>query len=264
MQDDMRLDGYNIEEKIETFVSQCRDQAKAYKTNNIMLTMGSDFCYQNANTWYKSLDKLIHYAQQDGRVNAFYSTPTEFTDLKFAAGAYVRVYSVIFSAVTCTNSSSLSRVFVYVQMWSGPPKRTTGFLMQTHHTPSGPATLRRDRASKGTYVYFMAYHWVRTCRPTYTLCGIYIHLYISRYVKTGSNMLQSCRQLEAQTFQPDSKVGSQTLWEAMGVAQVCLKCVCVCVCVCGCNVHNNIPQLFFLCLLAPRCGQWHQQTARGR
>lgn len=26
-----------------------------------MLTMGSDFNYQNANTWYKNMDKLIHY-----------------------------------------------------------------------------------------------------------------------------------------------------------------------------------------------------------
>ncbi len=44
-----------------------------------MLTMGSDFNYINANTWFKNLDKLIHYVNQDGRVNAFYSTPTIYT-----------------------------------------------------------------------------------------------------------------------------------------------------------------------------------------
>ena len=33
--------------------------------SNIMLTMGSDFNYQNANTWFKNLDKLIHYVNQD-------------------------------------------------------------------------------------------------------------------------------------------------------------------------------------------------------
>jgi hypothetical protein len=29
--------------------------------------------YANAHAWYKNLDKLIHYANADGRVNVFYS-----------------------------------------------------------------------------------------------------------------------------------------------------------------------------------------------
>lgn len=53
--------------------------------NNIMLTMGDDFNYQNANTWFKNLDKLIHYTNLDGRINAFYSTPTVYTNAKFDA-----------------------------------------------------------------------------------------------------------------------------------------------------------------------------------
>ena len=41
-----------------------------------MWTLGSDFNYQNAFHWYHNLDKLVHYAKQDGRgVNLFYSTP---------------------------------------------------------------------------------------------------------------------------------------------------------------------------------------------
>ena len=39
-------------------------QAHYYRTNNIMLTMGSDFHYENANTWFKNLDKLIHYVNK--------------------------------------------------------------------------------------------------------------------------------------------------------------------------------------------------------
>lgn len=35
------------------------DQAKYFRTNNIMLTMGGDFHYQDANYYYKNLDKLI-------------------------------------------------------------------------------------------------------------------------------------------------------------------------------------------------------------
>lgn len=55
-------------------------QSKVYKTNHIIMTMGSDFQYENANLWYKNLDKLIHYvnAQQasGSRVNVLYSTPS--------------------------------------------------------------------------------------------------------------------------------------------------------------------------------------------
>lgn len=40
-----------------------------------MLTMGCDFQYSNARTWFKNLDKLIKYVNADGRVNTFYSTP---------------------------------------------------------------------------------------------------------------------------------------------------------------------------------------------
>ena len=42
----------------------CCLQAKGYATNHIMVTMGSDFHYSNANTWYKNLDKLIKYVNE--------------------------------------------------------------------------------------------------------------------------------------------------------------------------------------------------------
>jgi lysosomal alpha-mannosidase len=61
-----------------------------------MMTMGSDFHYQNANTWFKNLDKLIKYVNAEvfilsilfnclsfyiqqahgSNVNVFYSTPS--------------------------------------------------------------------------------------------------------------------------------------------------------------------------------------------
>ena len=66
-----------------------------------MFTFGTDFNYQNANTWFKNMDKLIHYVNQDvrdgnyddastahvpqTRFNAFYSTPTLYTQAKFDA-----------------------------------------------------------------------------------------------------------------------------------------------------------------------------------
>ena len=54
-----------------------------------MWACGSDFQYQNADHWYHNLDKIIHYvnyhASKGGPVVAFYSTPSHYTDAKFAA-----------------------------------------------------------------------------------------------------------------------------------------------------------------------------------
>uniref|UniRef100_A0A8C7JJ12 Lysosomal alpha-mannosidase n=1 Tax=Oncorhynchus kisutch TaxID=8019 RepID=A0A8C7JJ12_ONCKI len=54
--------------------------ALVYKTNHIIMTMGSDFQYENANLWYKNLDKLIRYVNQmqsnGSEVNVLYSTPS--------------------------------------------------------------------------------------------------------------------------------------------------------------------------------------------
>ena len=71
---------YNKDQKVKDFIAAAEDQAKHYATNHIMMTMGSDFQYNNAQVWYKNLDKLIKYVnekQTEGsRVNAFYSTPS--------------------------------------------------------------------------------------------------------------------------------------------------------------------------------------------
>lgn len=34
-------------------------QGEFYRTNHTVMTMGSDFQYENANMWFKNLDKLI-------------------------------------------------------------------------------------------------------------------------------------------------------------------------------------------------------------
>jgi len=93
-QDDKRLEDVNIQERINLFVNEsleqvrggakalcmfyftrcvwclrltiyfhnihtCSPQAEVYRTNNIMLTMGADFKYQNANTWFKNMVKKL-------------------------------------------------------------------------------------------------------------------------------------------------------------------------------------------------------------
>ncbi|XP_061344400.1 probable alpha-mannosidase At5g13980 [Gastrolobium bilobum] len=85
VQDDVNLFDYNVPERVNEFVSAAISQANITRTNHIMWTMGTDFKYQYAHTWFRQLDKFIHYVNQDGRVQALYSTPSIYTDAKHAA-----------------------------------------------------------------------------------------------------------------------------------------------------------------------------------
>ena len=63
-QDDPNLAGYNVDERVASFVKEAQEQASHFATNHIMFTMGSDFNYQNSLEWYKNLDKLVHYVNK--------------------------------------------------------------------------------------------------------------------------------------------------------------------------------------------------------
>lgn len=85
VQDDMNLFDYNVPDRVNDFVSAAIAQANITRTNHIMWTMGTDFKYQYAHTWFRQMDKFIHYVNLDGRVNALYSTPSMYADAKYAA-----------------------------------------------------------------------------------------------------------------------------------------------------------------------------------
>ncbi|XP_039823248.1 probable alpha-mannosidase At5g13980 isoform X5 [Panicum virgatum] len=85
VQDDPLLFDYNVEERVNGFVAAALAQANITRTNHIMFTMGTDFKYQYAESWFRNMDKLIHYVNKDGRINALYSTPSIYTDAKYAA-----------------------------------------------------------------------------------------------------------------------------------------------------------------------------------
>ncbi|XP_031277259.1 probable alpha-mannosidase At5g13980 [Pistacia vera] len=85
IQDNMNLFDYNVPERVNEFVAAAVAQANITRTNHVMWTMGTDFKYQYAHTWFRAMDKFIHYVNQDGRVNALYSTPSIYTDAKHAA-----------------------------------------------------------------------------------------------------------------------------------------------------------------------------------
>ncbi|XP_073296505.1 alpha-mannosidase-like isoform X2 [Primulina huaijiensis] len=85
VQDDPYLFDFNVEARINDFILAAMTQANVTRTNHIMWTMGDDFEYQYAESWFKQMDKLIHYVNKDGRMNALYSTPSIYTDAKHAA-----------------------------------------------------------------------------------------------------------------------------------------------------------------------------------
>lgn len=78
--DDPNSKDYNLDKKVDDFLEYCQKQKDAYQTDEILLTMGGDFTYQDANHWYKNMDKIINAAnarQIDGsKFNLFYSTPS--------------------------------------------------------------------------------------------------------------------------------------------------------------------------------------------
>ncbi|KAL0350287.1 UNVERIFIED_CONTAM: Alpha-mannosidase, partial [Sesamum radiatum] len=84
-QDNPLLFDFNVEVRVNDFIAAAMIQANVTRTNHIMWNMGDDFQYQYAESWFKQMDKLIHYVNKDGRINALYSTPSMYTDAKYAA-----------------------------------------------------------------------------------------------------------------------------------------------------------------------------------
>jgi alpha-mannosidase len=84
--DNPKRHDYNIDQWVDKFVQDAMTQAADTATDHQLWACGTDFQYQNADHWYHNLDKLIHYINQNGTVNAFYSTPSFYTEQKFRAG----------------------------------------------------------------------------------------------------------------------------------------------------------------------------------
>ena len=92
--DDMALEDSNIGAVVDGVVNNALNDIKQYPqgepggdgTADVMLLLGCDFEFENAGTWYTNTDKLVHWLNQDGRVNAFYSTPSIYTAAKLETG----------------------------------------------------------------------------------------------------------------------------------------------------------------------------------
>uniref|UniRef100_A0A8D8LJC1 Alpha-mannosidase n=2 Tax=Cacopsylla melanoneura TaxID=428564 RepID=A0A8D8LJC1_9HEMI len=75
--DNPKLHGVNVNTRVSEFIEIVKKYAQAYKTNNVIITMGGDFNYVVASSWFKNIDKLIKYvnAKPNSEVNVLYSTP---------------------------------------------------------------------------------------------------------------------------------------------------------------------------------------------
>jgi len=88
----------DLQTRMMDFLRKVRNQAERSRGNNVMLTMGSDFQFENAFVNFKSLDLLIDqinsmegiadvFPEFDG-VKAFYSNPEIYTEYKYKEYTY--------------------------------------------------------------------------------------------------------------------------------------------------------------------------------
>jgi len=82
LQDDKCLYDYNVQNRVDDFVRASQDISSVTYGDDILIPFGSDFQWISAHQYYKNVDKLIHYINEDGRINAFYSTPAEYVAVK--------------------------------------------------------------------------------------------------------------------------------------------------------------------------------------
>ncbi|KUF75912.1 Lysosomal alpha-mannosidase [Phytophthora nicotianae] len=86
IQDDAELHDYDVCDEVEQFVSNAKMRGDHSKGNHVFIPMGCDFQFDNSLRWFKNMDKIIHYVNQDGRVNVLYSNLSYYTDLKREEG----------------------------------------------------------------------------------------------------------------------------------------------------------------------------------
>ena len=78
----------NIDERADALVNFIREQSVHYRTNHIILTMGEDFQYQAAHSWFMNLDRMLKHfnlRKEELKINMFYSTPACYLNALHAA-----------------------------------------------------------------------------------------------------------------------------------------------------------------------------------
>ena len=82
--DDPSLEDYNVPDVVARFNALIDDQLTFTAGSDTMIMMATDFSGENAQTWYRNIDKLIHHVNEAGKYNVLYSTPSIYTSAKIA------------------------------------------------------------------------------------------------------------------------------------------------------------------------------------
>ena len=72
------VDG-NLDERAGALVAWVKEQASHYRTNHVILTMGEDFQYQAAHSWFLNVDRIMSFINARGQEHGlvlYYSTPS--------------------------------------------------------------------------------------------------------------------------------------------------------------------------------------------
>jgi Glycosyl hydrolases family 38 N-terminal domain len=82
--DDPESFDYNVPDVVARFESLIDSQTQFTAGTDTMIMMATDFSGENAETWYRNVDKLIKYVNAHGKYNVLYSIPAYYTASKTA------------------------------------------------------------------------------------------------------------------------------------------------------------------------------------
>ncbi|VDM24376.1 unnamed protein product [Toxocara canis] len=131
MDDEEEKDTYNVEQKVEAFLKHVKKQASHLRTNHVMLLMGSDFQYSNANEWFINLDKLIQYVnakETETKVRVFYSTPSCYVEALSEAQPRLPQKNDDFFPYASSNHSFWTGYFTSRPTFKGFIRKSSSFL----------------------------------------------------------------------------------------------------------------------------------------
>ena len=202
LNDDELLGKPNIQARLDAFVAHCLDQAQHYnrpgsKTQHILLTMGSDFTYLYAHSWFRNMDKLIHYGNLDGRLNIFYSQLSRYTASRHSVWPSVILFS--------DHSDHSSEQLIIDTSFSGD-EDAQDKAGDWFPYCDGEAVADEDGQIVSTpqaHAFWTGYF---TSRPTF-----------KRLVRRGSAVLEICRLAELRDSGSSTAVA--VLWDALSIAQ---------------------------------------------
>ncbi|GAB6018756.1 hypothetical protein CHUAL_000428 [Chamberlinius hualienensis] len=137
IKDNPNLKDYNVDKRVDDFIAYINTQASQYATNNIIITMGEDFQYQDASMNFVNMDKLIKYINERQKtgslINAFYSTPSCYLLALNQASATWTVKTDDFMPYASDQNSYWTGYYTSRPTFKGLTKYTNTILQTAKH-----------------------------------------------------------------------------------------------------------------------------------